>query len=149
MNYSTFVQQIDDRAVADAVARAEEQTSGEICVCIDRRPATDAMALAVKLFEKFGLHRTRQRNAVLILIAPESQTTAIIGDQEVDRRCGQALWTEVVGLLKEELPAGPTQAIIDAVGRVGQELAKHFPPSDDDIDELPNAPIYPTGTASP
>lgn len=142
MKYRTFLNQIDERAVTDAVTRAEKRTSGEICVCISRKPTGDAMATAVKLFEKFGLHRTARRNAVLILLAPESRATAICGDEEVNRVCGQALWVEVIELLRKKLPDAPTQAIVGAIEQVGRELAKHFPPADDDINELPDAPHY-------
>ncbi len=142
MNYKTFLKRIDDQAVTEAVAREEKRTSGEICVCISSKPTSDAMATAVQLFEKFGLHRTAQRNGVLILLAPESQTTAICGDEGVNRVCGEALWKEVIEFLRNELPDEPTQAIVHAIERVGRELAEHFPPADDDVNELPNEPRY-------
>lgn len=142
MKYKNFLKQIDDRAVTEAVTRAEEQTSGEICLCISRKPTDDAMAAAVKLFEEFGLHRTAQRNAVLIFLAPESQATAIWGDEGVNRACGETLWEEVIEMLRKELPEEPTRAIVDAIERVGRELAKHFPPAKDDINELPDEPRY-------
>ncbi len=142
MNYKTFLKQIDDRAVTEAVTRAEKQTSGEICLCISSKPTDNAIAVAVKLFEKFGLHRTAQRNAVLILLAPESQATAIYGDEGVNRVCGETLWEEVIEILRKELPDEPTQAIVDAIERVGSELAKHFPHAEDDVNELPDEPRY-------
>jgi uncharacterized membrane protein len=142
MKYKTFLKRIDESAVTEAVARAEKRTSGEICLCISRKRTDDAMATAVELFEKFGMHRTAQRNAVLILLAPESQATAVCGDEGINRICGEGLWDEVIELLRKELAEDPTQAIVDAIQRVGRELAKHFPHVEDDVNELPDKPRY-------
>lgn len=138
MNYADFVQQLDDEQVSAAIQEAEGRTSGEICVCISRRRTKDAMATATRLFGKFQMHRTRQRNGVLILVAPASRATAIFGDEGIHRIAGPGLWSEVIELLSAELAGDPTGALVDAVERVASTLAEHFPPTDDDIDELPN-----------
>lgn len=136
MKFQEFIERIDDDAVCRAVREAEQSTSGEICVCISRRRTRNPMPLARRLFRKFKMHRTERRNGVIILIAPRSQTTAIFGDEGIHRVAGESLWDEVIEGLGRELPVDPSRALVDAVARVGRELARHFPPVTDDINEL-------------
>lgn len=142
MHYKDFIKQLDEDAITRAVKEAERGTAGEICVCISRRRTDDAMALAVELFRKFKLHQTEGRNGVIILIAPRAQATAIYGDQGIHEVAGEGLWDEVIEILDRKIPQDPTQAITDAVRRVGVELGRHFPRLEDDVDELANEPRF-------
>lgn len=142
MKYKDFIKMLDSAAITRAVKDAEANTAGEICVCISRRRTGDALGLAKKLFRKFKMEQTAARTGVILLVAPESQKTAIYGDEGIDRVAGSELWNQVIGLLNEEIPVDPTLAITDAVKRVGEELAKHFPRLENDVDELSNEPRF-------
>lgn len=139
MNPETFIEQLDDAQIVDAIAQAELQTSGEIRVCVSHRKPDDALAAARQRFRKLGMEQTRLRNGVLIYFIPRSQKFAVWGDTGVHARCGDDYWKGLVEEMAPLLQQGLyTNAIVLAVRRVGEVLARHFPPIPDDRNELPN-----------
>ncbi|MDP9292316.1 MAG: TPM domain-containing protein, partial [Verrucomicrobiota bacterium] len=128
-----------DAEIVEAIRAAERMTSGEIRVYISRKKIKDALAAAQRRFAKLEMHKTRDRNAVLIYFAPRSRVFAIAGDAGVHEKCGDAFWQEVTAELSSDLRAKkPTEALVNAIGKIGALLAAHFPRRPDDRDELPN-----------
>lgn len=139
MKPSTFQSAVDQPRVVAAIAAAEQRTSGEIRVVVSRRGVDDAVAEAGREFERLGMTATRERNAVLIFVAPKSQCFAVIGDEGVHRLCGEAFWSAIAAAMTEHFRARDfTGGLVLAIGRAAELLAKHFPRRPDDIDELPN-----------
>jgi uncharacterized membrane protein len=139
MKTNDFLQQLDDDAIAAAIAAAERTTSGEIRVWVSQRMPDDVVARAAWRFEQLGMQKTRDRNAVLLYFAPKAQKFAVIGDQAIHEKCGQPFWEEVAVEIRMQLrDAKFTQAVVGAVTKVGEVLARHFPRRDDDANELPN-----------
>ena len=139
MNAKTFQRQIDDQELQAAIREAERGTSGEIRVFISRLASTDPLADARREFERLGMTRTPLRNAVLLFFAPESQRFAIVGDEAIHLRCGEAFWQSVAGEMEQLLKQGDTSgAIIAGIRRAGAELTTHFPRHHGDRNDLPN-----------
>lgn len=140
MDPKDFLTKLDEGRVVAAIADAEQKTSGQIRVFISQREVEgDAVARAAERFEKLGMTATRERNGVLLYFAPRSHKFAIIGDTGIHEKCGQAFWDEVSGemsalLRKEQF----TEAVADTVRKVGEVLARHFPPQPGGSNELPN-----------
>ena len=129
----------DKPAVMQAIAAAERQTSGEIRVVVYPRGVDDAIEVAKQEFLRLGMQRTRERNAVLVLVAPASRAFAIIGDEGVNARCGPQFWHEIAAGMEVDFKAGRfTGGVVTAVEKVGAILARHFPRQDDDSNELPD-----------
>ena len=83
--------------------------------------------------------RTRERNAVLILVAPDSHTFAIVGDVGVHARCGSNFWADVAHHMEARFREGQfTAGLAEAVTMTGDLLATHFPRLPDDRNELPD-----------
>ncbi|HRJ15503.1 MAG TPA: TPM domain-containing protein, partial [Saprospiraceae bacterium] len=61
----------EEARIIDAIREAEQQTSGEVRVHVEKNLRGDAMKEAIRTFRKLGMHRTAQRNGVLIFLAPE------------------------------------------------------------------------------
>lgn len=130
---------LDRGAIKSAIARAEALTSGEIRVVLYPRGVDDAVATARSEFARLGMHRTRERNAVLILVAPVSQSFAIFGDEGVHARCGEVFWQEVARIMEQAFRRGAfTEGIVGAVEHTGLLLSRHFPRRPDDENELPD-----------
>jgi len=137
-----FLTQLDHSRIEAAIARAESLTSGELRVVIHPKPAPDPVATARALFEKLGMHRTRNRNAVVLVISPKSRTFAIYGDTGVHEKCGDGFWREISAALTEYFKRDDfTGGIVHAVERAGGLLAVHFPRQPDDQNELPDTVI--------
>jgi uncharacterized membrane protein len=143
MKVTEFIGQLDEAKIVAAIAEAERQTSGEIRVYISHRAHADALAFAQKRFQQLGMTRTRQRNAVLLYLAPRTRQFAIVGDSGVHAKCGDAFWQEVGVQLGAGLKQGDyTAAVVQAVARIGALLAAHFPPVPGDVNELSNAILH-------
>ena len=134
---STFVDQLDSGRIEHAIAAAERVTSGELRVIIHRKAVADPVAAAKAEFARLEMYKTRERNAVLILVAPESHKFAIFGDDAIHAKCGQPFWDEITTAMTGFFREGKfTDGLVHAIDRAGGLLAKHFPRRPDDNNEL-------------
>jgi uncharacterized membrane protein len=139
MTRKTFLNALDDDRIIAAIGEAEKRSSGEIRVYVSSKSVADAVAAAQAEFLRLGMEKTRDRNGVLIFIAPQSRAFAIVGDLAIHQRCGDLFWTEVAGTMETHLKNSRyTDALLAAIARVGAILAEHFPRSTDDVNELPD-----------
>lgn len=142
MKTDDLLHEFDNAAVADAIAAAERRTTGEIRVYVSRKKPDDAVVRATRRFNKLGMDKTRDRNAVLIYFAPEAQKFAVIGDVGIHRICGQEFWEEVAADISARLRQEKFQeAVVGAVKKVGDVLARHFPDDGSSKNELPDTVI--------
>jgi len=95
---------------------------------------------ALRHFLESGVHRTRERNGVLIFISLLERRIEIVTDIGITDRVASSSWDEVVAELGASLRRGDDhgEALARAVIQCGDILAGHFPPRDDDINELSN-----------
>ena len=125
--------------VREAIGAAELRTSGEIRVHLEDHIEEDVLDHAAFIFEELGMHRTEDRNGVLIYLSVADRKLAVIGDVGINQRVPENFWNDVVGLLKLHLAAGrPAEGLVEAVHMVGEKLRAQFPLKPDDRDELPN-----------
>jgi uncharacterized membrane protein len=130
---------IDQARVVAAISAAELKTSGEIRVLLARSKAADPVAAAQRHFERLGMTQTKERNGVLIFLAPRSHTFAVLGDTAIHEKCGDAFWTELAAAMTEHFKRGDfTAGLEHGITRAGALLAGHFPRSPDDVNELPD-----------
>ncbi len=144
MKYSEFMESLHQDRVVEAIRQAETATTGEIRVCVAREPAPDPLAAARAAFGKLGMAQTRDRNGVLVLVAPASQTCAILGDDAIHSRVCNEGWTTLTGELSAAFRAGrATEGLETVIGKIGEELARHFPKQPGDTNERPDtiAPV--------
>ncbi|MGI9113501.1 MAG: TPM domain-containing protein [Chthoniobacterales bacterium] len=140
MRTHRFLQLLDHKRITQAIKKAEGRTSGQIRVFVQRGEFDeDALPRAERRFVQLGMQKTRDRNAVLIFVAPRARKFAVVGDVGLHEKCGREFWQKVVAIMrgyfqKEEFD----RAIIHAVNEVGKTLAAHFPRTGDTINELPD-----------
>ena len=140
MRTKEFLGKLEHDRIARAIAAAEATTSGEIRVFIQRGEVADALSDARVQFEKLGMTRTRERNAILIFVAPRVQKFAVIGDRGVYEKCGDPFWHALTEAMQPHFQAQNfTDAIVHAIREAGHLLGQHFPRRPDDRNELPNA----------
>jgi uncharacterized membrane protein len=132
-----FLNQLDRDHVVAVIREAEGQTSGEIRVFISHRPVRDALASAQEQFVKLEMQKTRERNGLLIFVAPRSRQFAVIGDSGIHERCGDEFWRSLVADMTVHFQKSNfTEGIIHAVRVAGTALARHFPRQPGDKNEL-------------
>jgi uncharacterized membrane protein len=140
MRTHEFLDRVDHGRVVEAIKAAELTTSGEIRVFVHRGELKeDAYAYAQSKFRKLSLHKTRERNGVLIFVAPRAQKFAVLGDEGVHARCGDLFWLQLVDRMREHFKQENfTEALVQAISETGTLLAAHFPRLPDDRNELPD-----------
>jgi putative membrane protein len=95
---------------------------------------------AMEQFQSRNLHSTRERTGVLIYVSLEEHLAEIIADEGIASQVEPAVWARAMAALVDGLRRGdPGSGFAEAVGLCGDVLAAHFPPGDDNPDELPNA----------
>ena len=140
MQTDVFFDSIDDDRVSAAIEEAERNTSGEIRVFVSRTPAGEAMEAARREFVRLNMHRTAERNGVLIYIAPASQNFAILGDEGIHEKCGTNFWEEISSRMGEHFREGRfTEGLVGGILEAGEALGRHFPYKRGDKNELPNS----------
>jgi uncharacterized membrane protein len=136
-----FTAALDDDRVVAAIQAAESRTRAEVRVHVTRRAVEDPQTEGAVVFEKLGMTATRERNGVLIFLAPRSQRFAVLGDRGIHERCGEGFWTAVADAMSGEFRQGRfTEGVVAGIARVADELARHFPrfAGDQDRNELPD-----------
>jgi uncharacterized membrane protein len=135
-----FLRRLDAPAVEQAIARAEIRTSGEIRVSIARFFLGSSRRLAERAFRRLGVHATRDRNGVLLLIVPSRRELVVLGDEAIHARVGDAFWTEIAARVSTHFHEGRyTEGVVESVDAIGDALARHFPAgAGENPNELPD-----------
>ena len=95
--------------------------------------------IALKQFLTRGIHLTQDRTGVLLHVSLEDHVVEVIADEEIYRRVPDEHWGETAAALLAGIRRGDiAQGFVDAIALAGGVLATHFPPRDDNPDELPN-----------
>ena len=132
-----FMGAADLEAVRHAITEAEARTSAEIRVHLDRRCPGDPMVRAVAVFERLGMHRTAERHGVLVYVAIADRKLAVIGDQGIHERVGEAYWRQLVAAVTAHFrDERPRDGFIHAIGELGAVLRRDFPRRAGDDNEL-------------
>jgi uncharacterized membrane protein len=139
MKAKEFLSQLRHEDIVAAIRKAEKHTSGEIRVFISRHEPADPIPAAQAEFARLGMNRTRDKNGVLIYIAPLARKFAIVGDTGVHERCGDVFWQKVAGEMVGHFKKTEfTEGLLHGIHKAGELLAQHFPGSTDGPNRLPD-----------
>ncbi|MFD0761843.1 TPM domain-containing protein [Lutibacter aestuarii] len=132
-----FLTQQEEKTIIEAIKIAENNTSGEIRVHIEKETDKSPMERALEVFHFLKMDITELRNGVLIYIAVESKKFAILGDEGINAKVPENFWeTEKELILKHfkkgEFVKGLELAILEA----GAKLKEFFPHLSNDTNEL-------------
>jgi uncharacterized membrane protein len=140
MRTREFLSKLEHDRIIQAIRKVESKTSGEIRVLVQRgKLHSDPLVAAQRKFHRLGMHKTRERNAVLIFVAPRVHKFAVVGDDAIHEKCGDEFWQRVVEKMRTHFKNEKfSDALIEAVKEVGTVLERHFPKTSEDTNELPN-----------
>jgi uncharacterized membrane protein len=83
--------------------------------------------------------RTRERNGVLFFVSVRDKKLAVIGDKGIHDHVAQDFWADVIKQVEMRFAEGSFgEGLAEGIGKVGSELARHFPRRADDVNELPD-----------
>ncbi|RDC54861.1 TPM domain-containing protein [Pedobacter chinensis] len=134
---------LEQDKIAKAIADAENTTSGEIRIAIDKHCAGDPFERATEYFAQLDMDKTAQRNGVLIYLAHADHKFAIIGDSGINRVVPENFWETTKIAMSAHFAKGDlADGIIAGIALAGEKLALFFPPQKGDINELPNSIVF-------
>ena len=145
MKPELFLGKENEKRVKEAIRDAEKATSGEIVIHIESSCKEDVLDRAAWVFKTLKLHRTAQRNGVLIYLSTHDRKFAILGDAGINAVVPPGFWDEVKttmlgcfveGRFADGLEVGVTMA--------GEKLKEFFPYQKDDVNELSDDISYGT-----
>lgn len=139
MNARDFFTPDDQKAIMEAISAAERETSGEIRVHIENSFKGDVLDQASYLFKKLQMHKTAERNGVLIYLAIRNRQFAIIGDAGINAVVPEGFWDSIKEQMGNHFREGNfREGLIIGIRMSGQKLQEHFPCKKDDQNELSN-----------
>lgn len=139
MKASTFFSKEQQDLIRRAIIEAEESTSGEIRVHIERGIEGDVLDRAAWIFKKIGMLRTRERNGVLFYLALINRKFAVIGDGGINSKVPDNFWDDVKAVVEKNFINGQfADGLREGILMTGSKLKEHFPHEKTDINELPD-----------
>ena len=85
------------------------------------------------------MHKTAQRNGVLIYVALLDHKSAILGDAGINAKVPADFWDSIMKNMVAKFKEGKiTEGICEAVVTAGEQLKAYFPYQADDVNELPD-----------
>jgi uncharacterized membrane protein len=140
MRSKEFLSKLEHDRIVHAIREGESKTSGEIRVYVQRgKLNADPLIVAQKKFQQLQMHKTAQRNAVLIFVAPREHKFAVVGDKAIHEKCGDEFWQRIVEGMRAHFQNEKfSHALVEAIQEIGKPLATHFPKTPGLSNELPD-----------
>jgi len=134
-----FFTEDEQKRIVEEIHKAEERTSGEIRVHLDRHSGEDVLKKAQKIFYQLGMARTKDRNGVLIYLATDHRKFAILGNEGIHRVVPENYWEDVKEeMLKHFREEKFFAGLCRAIQQIGEKLQAHFPAEKAGANELPD-----------
>ena len=134
-----FLSKSEEEDIVEAIRLAEENTSGEIRVHLEKETSIAPIDRAVEVFNMPKMENTKDRNGVIIYVAIKSKQFAIYGDKGINEKVADDFWNSTKDIMLNHFKNGDNkQALVDGILSAGQQLKHHFPHQDDDVNELSN-----------
>lgn len=137
------------QAIEEAIRQSETRHSGQIRFAVES--ALDWQALrhdqapesrARDVFSQLRIWDTEHNNGVLIYLLLADRHVEIVADRGVHAQVGTAGWEAICRLMETAFRESRFEAgVLDGIRAVTDILARAYPPSARQPDELPNRPV--------
>jgi len=132
-----FLTPQETEAIQQRIKDLEKITSAEIKFVITRYCWIDIKKKAVKIFKKFNLYKTKDRNCVLILLVTTNQEFVVYGDRGITEKVGDNFWKDAAAIMNKKFQEDKFgEGICIAIELIGEKLIKYFPLSEDNKNEI-------------
>lgn len=134
-----FLSKVEEKAIVEAIGLAEKNTSGEVRVHLEKKTNKLHFDRASEVFNTLEMHKTKDRNGVLIYVAVKDKNFVICGDEGIDKKVPPDFWESTKEAIQNQFRNGNfAQGLIDGITKAGEQLKHHFPYQSDDSNELSN-----------
>jgi uncharacterized membrane protein len=124
--------------IEGAIEMAEDQTSGEIRVHLEEKCSRkNVLERAAEIFARLKMHKTDQRNGVLIYLAFADKRFAIIGDKGINQVVEPDFWNSTRDVMQEHFRHNQfVDGLCHGISSAGSKLKMYFPYQKEDENEL-------------
>lgn len=134
-----FLSYSEEQEVIEAIRVAEQNTSGEIRVHIERHTDLDIASRAMEVFHFLKMDNTKLQNAVLIYVAIDDKNFCIYGDKGINTVVADDFWETTKNTIQSHFINGQFKTgLVQGILTAGKALEQHFPWDHHDTDELSN-----------
>ena len=135
-----FLTQAQEQEIIEAIRFAEENTSGEIRVHLEKTSDKESLDRAREVFYFLKMDETVQQNGVLFYIAVDDKKISILGDKAIDAVVPDNFWNSVKDTVINQFKKGNyTQGLKEGILETGLKLKHYFPYQNNDKNELPDS----------
>jgi uncharacterized membrane protein len=123
---------LDVARVEAAIARAEAACAIELRVSVAGLFWGDADGMARRAFARLGMTATRERNGVLVFLAPWRRKVIVLADAGITGKIAAdaPLWSAAVATITQAFAADRfTEGLVQAIDDLARGLAAVFPPA--------------------
>tara|TARA_R110000868_G_scaffold340203_2_gene600862 strand:+ start:1884 stop:2321 length:438 start_codon:yes stop_codon:yes gene_type:complete len=132
-----FLSKEDEQEIIDAIRTAEQNTSGEIRVHIEKKSNVDPFNRALEVFHYLKMDNTKEQNGVLIYVAVSDKTFVIYGDKGINDVVPDDFWDTTKDLIQSHFKSGNfKQGLVEGILKAGLVLEQYFPWQHGDKNEL-------------
>lgn len=143
MNPQEFLGKENEKLIKKAIKKAEKMTSGEIFLHIESSCKENVLDRAAWVFKTLEMHKTDQRNGVLIYLSIDDRKFAIIGDAGINAAVPPGFWDSVKTVMINRFTAREyAEGLIAGIEMAGEKLKEFFPWQKDDLNELSDEISY-------
>lgn len=137
------------KSIENAISESECSHDGELRFAVegslklwlllhDRTPR----ARATEIFSQLRVWDTARNSGVLIYVQAVDRHIEIIADRGINAKVERSQWDEIAGHMQIAFRAQRYDTgVIEGMREITALLARHFPPTVANPDELPNAPV--------
>jgi len=134
-----FLTNDEEQEIIEAIRLAENETSGEIRVHIEKSTSIAHFDRALEVFHLLKMDATQLQNGVLIYVAVDDHQFVICGDKGINDVVENDFWDCTKDVMASHFKNGNfKQGLVEGISRAGKRLQEYFPSQHDDEDELSN-----------
>jgi len=125
------------------ISELESMTSAEFKIIFCQHTWTGIQRKGEKLFNKYGLNKTRERNTVLLLIVEKDRELLIYGDEGINEKSSTEHWPAVRDAILDDFHRGDYYiGLSTGIGMIAENLMRHFPSDDTNNNEVSNEILF-------
>ena len=136
-------------AIARAIAEGERRHRGEVCFVVEAELTTGQLwrglsprERAREVFASQGVWNTEENSGVLIYVLLAEHRVEIVADRGIGARVQPAEWQAVCDAMDARFAVGEFgPGALAGVNAVAELLAREYPATGEDSNEIPDRPI--------
>jgi uncharacterized membrane protein len=136
-------------AIQREITEQEKRHHGEVRFVVERELTTAQLwagltsrQRAIEVFSMLQVWNTEENTGILIYVLLADHRVEVVADRGIQKRVAAEEWSAIVKAMEAQFRAGQFEAgALAGVRAASDLLARHFPGSADDRNELPDRPL--------